>query len=158
MSAPHSQAAPAPDHGGVAARPPGDGECRFCGSTPAAHTTFQSFLTVIIYYQTGTLRGWMCRSCGLALFRRQMNRTLVGGWWGPGLIAIPIIMLANRLRLRRILKLAPPRPTPGVAAPVPAPMDPGKPVLARGGGIFGVILAVVSVLFIALVIAASMSK
>lgn len=126
-------------------RPPGDGECRFCGSAPAAHTAFQSFLTVAVFYRLSTLRGWMCRLCGLAVFRSQTSRTLVGCWWGPGVIATPIILIANRLRLRRVLRLDPPRPIPGVAASVPTAMDPGAPVLARPSGIFAlVMLAMVS--------------
>jgi hypothetical protein len=89
---------------------------------PAAHTTFQSFLTAAVFYRISTLRGWMCRSYGLAVFRSQMSRTLLGCWWGPGVLATPIILIANRLRLSRVLQLDLTRPSPGVAASVPAAM------------------------------------
>jgi hypothetical protein len=73
------------------------------------------------------------------MFRHHANRTLLGGWWG-GVLAIPIFLLVNRIRLRRVLRLAPPQPTPGVAAHSPAPLDPGKPVIARPGGIMAIVV------------------
>ncbi|WBB68147.1 hypothetical protein [Micromonospora sp. WMMD812] len=103
-------------------------------------TAFQSVTSVVILYIVSSHRGWMCRSCGLAMFRHHTNRSLLGGWWGIGVIAIPIFLLFDRVRLRRVLRLDPPRPTPGVAAHSPVPLDPGKPVLARPGGILAIVL------------------
>ncbi|MEH1165113.1 hypothetical protein V6V47_06980 [Micromonospora sp. CPCC 205539] len=132
-----------------ALRPPADGECQFCGAQPAAHTQYQSVTSIVILYVISSQRGWMCRNCGLATFRHHTNKSLVGGWWGIGVIAIPIMLIANRLRLGRILRLAPPQPTPGVAAQLPAPLDPGKPVMTRSGGIVTIVVLASLVLVVA---------
>lgn len=122
-------------------RPPQDGECECCGYTPAVRVTFQSVASLAIIYSVGTRKGWMCRSCGLATFRQLVGRTLLLGWWGVGLFAIPVILLANALRLRRVLRLpAPLFRLPEVTAPAPMPLDPGRPMLARGTGIFGLVI------------------
>jgi hypothetical protein len=129
-------------------RPPGDGECRFCGSTPAAHVSLQSLLSIAIIYRVSTVQGWMCRACGLAVFRSQNSRTLAGCWWGLGIIGAPILLIANRVKLGRVLRLAPPQPTPHVAAQVSAPLDPGKAVLLRGSGIFALAMCALILLVI----------
>ncbi|WP_433533775.1 hypothetical protein ACQPZK_16355 [Micromonospora sp. CA-249363] len=123
-----------------ALRPPADGECQFCGSHPAARVSFQSMTSIVILYVVSAQRGWMCRACGLSLYRHHTNKTLLAGWWGIGIIGIPIFLGVDRFRLRRILRLAPPQPTPGVAAHLPAPLDPGKPVIQRPGAIVSLIL------------------
>ncbi|MGC4857278.1 hypothetical protein ACLQ24_28905 [Micromonospora sp. DT4] len=132
---PTSGAVPPP-----ALRPPADGECQFCGSHPAAHVSFQSMTSIVILYVVSAQRGWMCRTCGLSLYRHYTNKTLLAGWWGIGVIGIPIFLGVDRFRLRRILRLSPPQPTPGVAAHLPAPLDPGKPVIRRPGAIVSLIL------------------
>lgn len=131
-------------------RPPGDGECQFCGGTPAAHVVFQSIVSVVILYWIGTVKGWMCRTCGLAVFRQQIGRTLVGCWWGVGVISVPIFLILNRVRLNRTLQLEAPRPTPGVAAQVGAPLDPGRSVFRRRSGIFGLMMAAIVIPLVAL--------
>ncbi|MET8086470.1 hypothetical protein [Micromonospora sp. NPDC005237] len=131
-----------------ALRPPTDGECQFCGSHPAAHVSFQSMTSIVILYVVSSQRGWMCRSCGLAMFRHHTNKTLLAGWWGIGVVGMPILLGIDRLRLRRILRLAPPQPTPGVAASLPAPLDPGKPLIQRPGAIVSLILLTLLVLVI----------
>ncbi|UWP87229.1 hypothetical protein [Dactylosporangium fulvum] len=101
-------------------------------------------MSILIFYVMSFNRGWMCRSCGLATFRRRANRTLLGGWWGVAALGIPVVLLIDRIRLRKVLRLAPPQPTPGVAAELPAPLDPGQPVLLRPGAIVaGAVLALI---------------
>jgi hypothetical protein len=97
----------------------------------------------VILYWIATVQGWMCRTCGLAVFRRQTSRTLVGCWWGGGVFATPIFLILNRVRLGRTLQLGPPRPTPGVAAQAGAPLAPGRSTLRRGSGIFGLVMAAI---------------
>lgn len=150
----HPNPSPLPAHPGAAGdlRPPTDGECRFCGATPATDARFIAMTSVVVFYVLSTLRGWMCRSCGLATFREQQARTLVRCWWGVSFIGAPLMLLANWLRLRRVLRLDPPRPTAGVAAPAAGPLDPGKPVLARPAGIVGILLGAVALLVVAFVV------
>jgi hypothetical protein len=131
-------------------RPPGDGECQFCGAQPAARVGFMSLISAAIFYSVAGNRGWLCRTCGLAVYRRHTNRTLAGGWWGVTATAIPIFLVANRIRLGRVLRLAPPQPTPGVAAFSPVPLDPGKPVLRRPGAIVAIVVLVFAVLSVTL--------
>ncbi|WP_234582452.1 hypothetical protein [Micromonospora sp. MH99] len=104
--------------------------------------------SIVILYVVSSQRGWMCRNCGLAMFRHYTNKTLLAGWWGVGVIGIPIFLGVDRFRLRRILRLAPPQPTPGVAASLPAPLDPGKPLIQRPGAILSIVLVTVLVLVI----------
>jgi hypothetical protein len=143
---------PAGPSAATALRPPGDGECQFCGSTPAAHVAFQSVTSAVILFWVGLVQGWMCRACGLAVFRRQNSRSLVGAWWGVGIFALPIFLIANRVRLGRILRLEPPRPTAGVAGQVSAPLDPGRSVLRRRSGIFALVMAVVVIPLLVLLV------
>jgi hypothetical protein len=147
--------APAPYGSPAAFRPPGQNECELCGSHPAARKTFQSVTSIAILYIITTNRGTYCRTCGLALFRERTNRSLMAGWWGVGVIAIPILGLFNWLRLRTLLQLAPPQPTPGVSAQLRAPLDPGKTVLQRPGAIVTAVLLVLLIAFIAFGIWAS---
>ncbi len=133
-------------------RPPGDGECQYCGSTPAEHVAYQSMVSAVILYWVGTMQGWMCGMCGLAVFRQQTSRTLIGCWWGVGVVGAPIILVANRMRLRRTLRLDPPRPTPGVAGQVAAPLDPGRSVLRRPRTLLCIAAAVVGIPVIGLLV------
>src|SRR5689334_10649188 len=98
-------------------RPPADGECQFCGARPAVFTTFESIASIVLIQIGKAHRGWMCRTCGLAMFRYHGNRSLVAGWWGVTVIALPIYLVKNYVRLQKVLKLPMPQPTPGVAAP-----------------------------------------
>jgi hypothetical protein len=136
-------------------RQPAQGECQNCGAHPAVRTSFQSVTSIAIVYVISTNRGWFCRSCGLATFRQRTNRSLLAGWWGVGVIGIPILALFNWGRLRKVLRLAPPQPTPGVHAPLRAPLDPGKPVWQRPGAIVAAVVLIALVLFVALGIWAS---
>jgi hypothetical protein len=115
-------------------RAPGENECDHCGSSPAAEVTLR--------YETGLLlwrtRHWIdtkvCRCCGIALFRRMQNRTLLTGWWGIISFFVNWTTLARNLAARRkIGRLPEPRPNPDVAAALPGPMDPGRPVYLRPG-------------------------
>jgi hypothetical protein len=113
-------------------RPPADGECRFCGSTPATRVAIQSVVGLILAYQVTTHRGWVCRDCGLALFRDETARTLKFGWWSlTSLAVVPIFLLINLIRWGKLARLAPPRPSLGVLAPNPRPAVPGPPMFRR---------------------------
>jgi hypothetical protein len=116
----------------IQARPPGAGECRFCGSTPAKKVAIQSMAGLILAYQITTYKGWICRDCGMSLHRDQTASTLKSGWWSlTSLFVVPIFLLVNLIQWIRLTRLAPPQPTPGVAAPNPRPANPGRPLFKR---------------------------
>jgi len=132
-----------------ALRAPGEGECEFCGHTPATQVAFQCLTSFVVLYTISTRRAWMCRSCGIAVHRTLTARMLLGGWWGVGALGIPMMLLINRVRLRRVLRLEPPQGRlPEVTASLPAPLDPGRPVLRRPGGILSVVICTLLVLFV----------
>ncbi|GIJ61474.1 hypothetical protein [Virgisporangium aurantiacum] len=133
-------------------RAPAEGECAVCGSAPASFVVLQSVVSAAVFHWTSAERGWRCRDCALATYRHLTARTLLGCWWGVGVIGGPVVVLANRLRMRPALRLGPPQPTPGVAALSPRPLDPGPRVLARPGGIVGTLVGVVLTLLVAFVI------
>ena len=113
-------------------RPPGAGECRFCGSTPAKKVAIQSMAGLILAYEITTHKGWICRDCGMSLYRDQTASTLKSGWWSlTSLFVIPIFLLVNLIRWIRLTRLTAPQPTPGVAAPNPRPANPGRPLFRR---------------------------
>jgi hypothetical protein len=135
-----------------APRAPMEGECAECGGSPAAYVVLQSIVSVAIFHSARAYRGWLCRHCALATYRQLSARTLLGCWWGVGILGGPIVLLANRLRMRPALRLGPPRPTPGVTAPSPGPLDPGPRLLGRPAGIVGLIVGLVLSLLVAFVI------
>jgi hypothetical protein len=145
---------PAPSPAYADRRAPAEGECANCGSFPAAFVALQSIASVAVFHWTSTVRSWMCRDCALATYRQLTARTLLGCWWGVGVVGGPIIVLVNRLRLRPALRLGHPQPAPGVAAPMSRPLDPGPRVLARPGGMVGLAMTVVLAVLVALIIAA----
>jgi hypothetical protein len=116
----------------VHGRPPGAGECQLCASAPAAKITIGALTGLVLAYEVRTFRGWFCRSCGLAVYRQQTARTLKTGWWSlTGLGVVPFFLAFNLIWWAKITRLAPPRPSAGVAAPHARPVDPGKPLYRR---------------------------
>ncbi|MHB8288334.1 MAG: J domain-containing protein [Acidimicrobiales bacterium] len=76
----------------------------------------------------------MCRTCGLATFRKVTNRTLLTGWWGVTPMFMNIAILAQNLfSLHQINRLDAPRRNPEFLSSHLAPLAPGKPMLLRGG-------------------------
>ena len=76
----------------------------------------------------------MCRTCGLATFRKITNRTLLTGWWGVTPMFMNIAILAQNLfSLHQINRLDPPRRNPEFLSSHLAPLAPGKSMLFRGG-------------------------
>jgi len=126
--------------------------CRLCGSVPAVNTTFRGHQGMIVLMRFLSYKGPFCRDCGLGTFRHMTSRTLVQGWYSYGsLVAAPITILVNLVRRSKVAKLAPPQPNP--YGPSRAPMDPGKPLLARPMAWAG--LAIPFVILIILIAAAS---
>ncbi len=117
-------------------RAPAAGECRFCGSAPARKVAIQSLTGLILAFEVVAYKGWYCLDCGLAVYRDETANTLKRGWWSvTGLVIVPIFLLMNLVRWVRLVRLAPPRPTPGVVGPNPRPATPGRPVFRRPAAI-----------------------
>jgi hypothetical protein len=140
---------PAPRHYGQLS-------CRFCGCVPAADVTFRGHQGMIVLMRFLHLKGPFCRDCGLATFRRMTEQTLIAGWWGyASAIIAPVTVLINVSRRGKVAQLAPPRPNPAGQAPGAAPMNPGKPLLARPVALIGLALPVVAVLALLIAVVAS---
>jgi hypothetical protein len=107
---------------------------------------------LIFLMQFLTTQGPFCRRCGLAIFRRMTADTMWQGWWGLASFFItPITVLINFVLRAGVAKLPEPQPFP--YGPSGIPLDPGRPLLARPGAIFGsVILLGVLVAFIAAIV------
>jgi hypothetical protein len=94
-------------------------------------------------------RAWMCRDCAIARYRALTTRMFWGAWWGPGIIALPIFLVSNRIRMRPVAGM--PRPahrSPDIVAPHDRPLDPGPPLGRRPATLFAILMAVVTVLFL----------
>ncbi|MEV6773693.1 hypothetical protein AB0N05_34170 [Nocardia sp. NPDC051030] len=102
--------------------------CRYCGSTPAVAVDFRAHRGLILLMQFRTMRGPVCRDCGLALFRKMTGDSLVQGWWGPlsAMVFNPFTIFLNLTLRPKVAKLPP--PIPGAPS---LPMDPGKPLTRR---------------------------
>lgn len=113
--------------------PAGPG-CDVCGAGPATRVTIRGHQGFLIVMRNLWRKGTFCQTCALAVFRKMQSDTMVQGWWGPmSVIITPITLLINLFALSKIRKIPPP-----VAAMGPG-LDPGKPVLSRPAGLFGLL-------------------
>lgn len=115
-------------------RRPVEGECVLCGHGPAEEFEF-SYQNAWLIRATRYTQGLsMCGPCALCIGRSHQNRTLMTGWWGVfSFFRNLAVVFTNARELHRAAKLAPPRPVPDVVAPLPTPLDAGRPVFARCG-------------------------
>ncbi|HEY2706116.1 MAG TPA: hypothetical protein VGL20_20735 [Candidatus Dormibacteraeota bacterium] len=131
-------------------RGPGPGECRLCGSAPAADVSFRQHVGMVLLMQARSRPGPYCRWCGIATFRDLQNRTLLTGWWG--VISLLVFSwstpLYNLLALRRVRHLGPPVRDPAVISPLAAPLPPGAPLWKRPGPLVPLLLAAVALLLV----------
>jgi hypothetical protein len=147
---------PAPSWSGYPGAPAaGQLACRLCGSTPAAAGRFRAHQGFIVIMRFLRLDGPFCRDCGLATFRRMTGQTLLLGWWGPlSFFITPVTVLINLVRRGRFTRLAPPQREAHIAAAMPPPLNPGRPVFARPA----IIGLVVPVLVLVAVVASINSR
>jgi hypothetical protein len=96
-----------------------------------------------------TNKGPFCRDCGTALLRHHQNNTLFQGWFGLfSFFITPVTLLLNLAAWRKVKALGAPQRTPGVESKIPAPLDPGKPLLRRPGPyVAGAVVAAVLIFF-----------
>jgi hypothetical protein len=123
--------------------------CKLCGSTPAANMTIHEHNGRLLWMVHKTNKGPFCRDCGTALLRHHQNSTLFQGWFGIfSFFITPITLLLNLGPWRKVKALGPPQRDPNVESKIPAPLNPGKPLLRRPGPyVAGVVVAAVLVFF-----------
>ena len=120
--------------------------CRLCGGTPAANVAFNGNVGMLVVFRTLTNPGPFCRDCGLRVFRDMTSETLIMGWWSwITIIVNPFTVIGNLRRRNVIARLAPPQRDLAAQSSLPAPLDPGKPVLRRFQSWFGPAILIVVV-------------
>ena len=121
--------------------------CNLCGSTPAANMTIHEHNGRLVWMVHKTNKGPFCRDCGTALLRHHQNSTLFQGWFGLfSFFITPITLLLNLNAWRKVKALGPPQRDPTVESKIPAPLNPGKPLLRRPGPyVAGAVVAAVIV-------------
>ena len=105
----------------------------------------------ILWMVHKTNKGPYCRDCGTALLRHHQNNTLFQGWFGIfSFFITPVTLLLNLNAWRKLKALGPPQRDPNVQSKIPAPLNPGKPLLARPGPYVGgvVVAGVLILLFV----------
>ena len=119
--------------------------CKLCGSTPAANMTIHEHNGRLVWMVHKTNKGPFCRDCGTALLRHHQNNTLFQGWFGLfSFFITPITLLLNVAAWRKVKALGPPQRDPTVESKIPAPLNPGKPLIRRPGPyVAGVVVAAV---------------
>ena len=127
----------------VAAQPQGPAavRCRFCGSVPAVPMTIYEHHGYVLIMQFRNLKGPFCRNCGLNVWRRMTDATLLRGWVGMlSFFIAPATALINVINLPKLNGLPPPQP--GTALRPPA--DPGAGLFHRPGVyVYGGVIALI---------------
>ena len=120
--------------------------CRFCGSVPAVPMTIYEHNGFVIMMQFKNLKGPFCRYCGLNVWRRMTDTTLLRGWLGMfSFFIAPVTALINLVNYPKLTSLAAPDP----ASSVRPPADPGQGLFHRPGVyVYMVVVAVVILFFL----------
>ena len=124
--------------------------CKLCGSTPAANMTIHEHNGRLLWMVHKTNKGPFCRDCGTALLRHHQNNTLSQGWFGIfSFFITPVTLLLNLGAWRKVKALGPPQRVPNVQSKIPAPLNPGKPLLRRPGPYVGAVVLAGVLVFLA---------
>lgn len=113
-------------------------QCQVCGGRPAMTATFRSVSSYVWLWRRRVTRGAFCRSCALAVFRSETDRTLLLGWWHALGFFFTLHALLGNLAYRAAMRNLKPAPR------VNGQLLPGNPVVYRPG--FGVALLGIGVL------------
>jgi hypothetical protein len=128
-------------------RSPSPTECMLCGHGPGQPFTFVHGVGLLFQRRKWTTQGVFCRTCAMALGRAKLNRTLWTGWWGIiSFFANFGYVATDVLGLVKASSMPVPSHTDGVVAPLPVPLSPGKPILARSGPWFAAALIAIAVI------------
>lgn len=124
--------------------------CRFCGSVPAVPLTIYEHNGYILLMTFKNMKGPYCRDCGLHVWRRMTDTTLLRGWLGMlSFFIAPATAIINVVNQPKLTSLRPPEPGSGAHAPA----DPGRDLFHRAGvyvymGVIAVVLLVFVVPFV----------
>jgi hypothetical protein len=124
----------------------GVARCRFCGSMPAVPMTIYEHNGFVILMQFKNLKGPFCRYCGLHIWRRMTDTTLLRGWLGMfSFFIAPVTVLINVVNHSKLTSL--PAPDPGSSVRPPA--EPGPSLFQRPGiYVYAVVVAAVVLFFL----------
>lgn len=126
--------------------------CKVCGKAPAHRMSFNYLKGRILWFSHGSISGFFCRDCGLALGREAQAATMNQGWWGViSFVITPFVLLGNAWALSAAAK----QESPHGFGPN---LDPGRPVLRRPMWGFGAAIVVFSIGVIMVVNDSSTSK
>ncbi len=126
--------------------------CRFCGSVPAVPMTIYEHNGYVLLMTFKNLKGPYCRNCGLYVWRRMTDATLLRGWLGMlSFFIAPFTALINVVNLPKLTSL--PEPQPGSGFQMPA--NPGAGLLRRAGVyVYAGVIAVVILILVVPALAA----
>ena len=126
--------------------------CRFCGSVPAVPLTIYEHNRYVLLMTFKNLKGPYCRNCGLHVWRRMTDATLLRGWLGIlSFFIAPFTALVNLVNLPKLTSLPEPQPGSGFRAPA----NPGAGLLRRPGVyVYAGVIAVVILILVVPALAA----
>lgn len=129
--------------------------CRFCGSVPAVPLTIYEHNGYVLLMTFKNLKGPFCRNCGLAVWRRMTDATLMRGWLGMfSFFIAPVTALVNLVNLHKLTSLPPPQPGTGVRPSA----DPGGGMFRRPGVyVYAAVIAVVVLVVVVPFVAAALA-
>jgi hypothetical protein len=89
-------------------------ECLMCHRRPARKTKVQSLSSFLIIFSQRRLIAPLCRDHAVDLTREHLHRTLKFGWWGVGLLVMPIFVPVLLRRVSRAKEIPPPEGEPAL--------------------------------------------
>jgi hypothetical protein len=114
---------------------------------PATQITLRQGIGMLFLRRTKTARAYVCRDCGISLFRKFQSATMLTGWWGFISFFLNFGTLwSNDNERRKLHALGAPRPPAARTAQTPrtTPLAVGRPVLFRPQSV-GIVAAALAI-------------
>lgn len=125
--------------------------CEICGRAPAITIYASKYSGQILFGDEIFWKGNACRDCALCQYRSGLTHCLWAGWWGP----VPFVVnLGHVWRNARGL-VAANRMERAAGPPLAAPLEPGRPLVARPAAWAGVAAVTAMVVGIVLLISSA---
>lgn len=118
--------------------------CYQCFREPAADVELRSNTGLVLGRRYSLVEGRFCRDCGLALYRKHMNHTLLLGWWGIISFFTNFAAIFKNIKGWGVIRSL---DAPSGQAEQP-PLEPGRPMYARPGIYMAAALVLAGVLFL----------